>query len=211
MNYLITIFYKIVSFFSHIKKTVIHTNYTKNSELFNHISFPDSFIKDQSLFENFYFGSKDLSYSGCGIIAVYNALFALNKTNNKQDFLTLISIFEKNGTPFNGLIGISPFAIYSFFKNRNYTTDKIISSNKNKINNFSNRYDCFICLIYNDSNKIKSGLHYIFVEKIMDENNSVTFVSHNPDCMSNELDRLIRKINNGNAKPLYTIGISSLN
>lgn len=208
MNYFIVTFYKIVSFFSHIKKTVIHTNLNKNGELINLISFPESFIEDQSSFKNFCFGNKDLSYSGCGVIAVYNALFALNKTNNRLDFLSLISIFEKNGTPFNGLIGISPFAVYSFFKSRNYTTEKITSSDKNKINNFSSKYDYFICLIYNDSRKIKSGLHYLFIEKKQAENNNFTFISHNPNCMSNELDSLIRKINNGKAKPLFTIGIS---
>lgn len=230
MNYLIVIFYKIVSFFSHIKKTVIHTNFSKNSNIISQFNLPDKFIEDQSVYRDFYFGKRDLSYSGCGIIAVYNTLKTLNKTTDSSLFINLISTFEKYGSPFCATIGISPSAILNYFSENNYNTDKIISSDKNKINCFSNKYNNFICLIYNDSKNIKKGLHYVYVKKIfykdtlskttLTENSScenedyrnknketVSFESHNPNYVSHELYSTICKINNGKAKPLYIIGI----
>lgn len=210
MNYLIVTFYKIVSFFSRIKKTVIISNSNVNEEHIKTFKLPEYYIENQEQFNVFRFGNKNISHSGCGIIAVYNALKALNYPLSNSDFVKIISLFEKKGTPLFASIGISPTAIFKFFSKRNFAVNKIISSDENKITEFSRDFDTFICLIYNNSKNLKKGLHYVCVNKIKNKSSEILFESHNPNLKSHKLYSTICKINNNKAKPLYIIGINQL-
>ncbi len=75
------------------------------------------FIEDQNKLGDFSYGVKDLSYSGCGLIAVYNACLFLNGGEEvRPGLLTeIIAAFEKKGSVCFGRFGTWPGAAAAFF------------------------------------------------------------------------------------------------
>ena len=84
------------------RKKCIDRNFDKNLSAFeNHISRIDrdrGFIEDQNLYKDMYYGASTMAESGCGVIAVYNALKALSineaGSEGSPSLPNLISIFE---------------------------------------------------------------------------------------------------------------------
>ena len=48
--------------------------------------------------------------------------------------------------------------------------------------------DTFIVEVYNDGNSIYGGMHFVNIEKKVDENGDVKYIVHNADCFNDEND-----------------------
>ena len=96
------------------------------------------------------FGIKPMSYNGCGIIAVYNALMLLKSPDTIQNIL---AYYEKNGKWLWGLWGIKPWKIKGFLEHKGFTVKKCdYQTEKNGI---------YILLVWNKG----GGMHYMAVRK----------------------------------------------
>jgi hypothetical protein len=136
------------------------------------------FIENQARLGSISFGNgkqTNMSYSGCEVIAVYNAQLAMGKDVSGDFLINLISYFEKKGSVLNGEFGTSPIALYRYFKKNNYNTLIQYSPNPNKINSMGKSYETFIATFYNDKFNISKMIHTVCITK----NKNGEFTAHN--------------------------------
>ncbi len=136
------------------------------------------FIENQAEWGRIVFGAgkkADMAHSGCGIIAVYNALKALGEKVSPDMMAMLISSFERHGAIFRGTLGTAPNAIYDYFNENGYDTVQTDSSDTNKLNEIGVAYDVAIVTVYNDKYDITEQIHTICITKDSDKE----YVLHN--------------------------------
>jgi hypothetical protein len=156
-----------------------------------------NYIENQPKWREIQFGKgrSNMAWSGCEIIATYNALNALGANPTPNTMVSLISNFETDGAMLSGYFGTSPRAIYNYFKDNNYNVLISDTTDIDKINNIGKNYDTVIVTIYNDKNDITQQVHTVNITK--SENGLYT--PHN-----------ICKINN-NGKHMPSEGFNMLN
>lgn len=217
-NIIVVSFYSVLSeLFSSVSKKNIEKNANANincAKLNDNELNSDFFIENQEKLEKFSFGSakkSNLSYSGCGVIAAWNALISMS--DRSVDFIDLISIFEKKGIVLKGKLGVSPMAMLKFFKKSGYKTSRITSRNPEKIKSFGYAWDTFVVTFYWDKNDVFQRLHTVNISKKEDK-----FYIHNTYHKDergflsqkgpyDSLDKAIEGIGDKVA-PLIIIGIS---
>ena len=116
-----------------------------------------------------------MSYSGCEIIATYNALSALGESTSADTMVKLISTYEKDGAALFGEFGTSPHAIEKYMKNAGYQVQTTTSTDAEKINAIGDNSDVIIATVYNDKNDITRQIHTVCITKTPEGN----YVAHN--------------------------------
>lgn len=178
------------------------------------------YIENQAKWNGVKFGNNgNMSSSGCGIIATYNALFALGEDVSAQSMVDLISGYEQNGAVFGGLLGTSPYQIEKYFEEKGYEVIVTRSREEEIINDIGERSDTVIATVYNDQNDIMGQLHTVSITKDEDGRYSI----HNANIKDNNgkyvvkdnngagYDTLMDAINNVsviNSSSIYVMGIS---
>ena len=108
------------------RKKCIDRNFDLNLAAFEkhkeRISREKGFIEDQNLYADMKYGVSTMALSGCGVIAVYNALkdLGINESGSEgtPSLPNLISIFENSGITMAGQFGTGPKSVADFFKKR---------------------------------------------------------------------------------------------
>lgn len=137
-----------------------------------------AFVENQSEWGGILFGEgkkANMSYSGCGIIAVYNALVALGEPTSAKAMEELISGFERNGAAWRGRFGVAPTAIYDYFASRKFQVVKSDTKDAGHINEIGKAYDVAIATVYNDRYDITAQIHTVCMTKEADG----AYVIHN--------------------------------
>lgn len=202
MNFLLLLAYRALALISFTPKSLVQKNKEHNEKLLSIIK-DGSYIEDQSSFSDVLIGKRNISYCGCGVIAVYNALIDLKSSLSPFDFLKILEKFQKKGLALSGLFGISPISIRRFINKNGYKIAYSSSNKDEKINQIGADFDTFICTIYHKKNNPKYGIHHIAVTK--DENGK--FITHNPYHVCDSLSSAIKEVAMYNGSALYTIGI----
>ena len=137
------------------------------------------YIENQQDWHQVWFGkgkNHNMSHSGCGIVAAYNAMAALEKTahgeieNYKkiEHIISLIRFFETKGAVLGGRIGIEPKSIASFFEKNGYEvefTKCSAKTTKEQINVIGNKNEVTIVTLYNNQMNIFEKIHNICITK----------------------------------------------
>ncbi|MCR5656135.1 MAG: hypothetical protein K6G06_01615 [Butyrivibrio sp.] len=191
-NTIVVSFYSVLSiFFSSVSKKTIQKNKNDNInciKLNDNELISDSFIENQENLKNISFGSakkSNLSYSGCGVIAAWNALVSLS--DKSFSLIDLISAFEKKGIVLKGKLGVSPTAIHKYFNRSGYKTGRITSRNPEKIRRFGDSWDTFLVTFYWDKDDVFQKLHTVNISK-----NENKYYIHN-DYFKDEKGRYAQK------------------
>lgn len=157
----------VLNFFEimHIKisKRKSKANAIINTKNIDKLLLKDGYIENQSWWKRISYGSSTMDYSGCEIIAVYNALFNLNKEQSCNNIVELISYFEKHGSALRGFFGTSPRAIERYFAKKGYDTAISLDGTAKSIEAIENRYETFIVTFFNDVNRLSSGVHTVCI------------------------------------------------
>lgn len=165
----------------------------------------NGYIEDQNKYRDMRFGKKTMAYSGCEIIAVYNALRALEGTH-PIPLDDMIASFEENGMVLSGLFGTAPKAMQTYLGELGYQI--VTSSNEEVFNQIAKETDTAIVTLYNDRYDIVKEVHTIHISKEKEG-----FVAHNVYCNGKvvgpekSVTKLLKKINDGDAKGIYIIGV----
>ena len=200
-----------LSFFDFLKKISFHNfpnNLQKNTQNFkNHtkqISSNNGYIEDQHNYTDMYYGNKTISFCGCEIIAVYNAFYDLTGKHDIS-FPEMINDFEKDGIVLSGFFGTSPRAIDDYFKEKGFKT--LCSSKKEEYDEIAERTYALILTLYNDKYDIFNMVHTVNITK----KDNKYYVHNNGynSCLEpyNSISDLLLRINNGNSKDIFLIGI----
>lgn len=126
------------------------------------------YIENQARWEAIKLGKgrqSSMSYSGCGVIAAYNALAALQEKVSPDTMIGLISSFERDGAALNGRLGIAPRAIDDYFKDRGFQTAVVTEYNIEETNRIGKEYDVVIVTAYNNKNDITDKIHTVCITK----------------------------------------------
>ena len=159
---------KILSKLCCVPQSVISSNAAHNSKMLlnRNLYNADCYIENQSQWSAVKFGTKySMSYSGCEIIAVHNALRALGKGLSVQCMVNLISCFEQDGAVLGGFFGTAPGAIEKYFRENGYAVTRTDSMDTELINNIGERSDTIIVTAYNDKNDIMKQVHTVSITK----------------------------------------------
>jgi len=191
-----------------IKKISKNNLRINKDNILKHIDVIDKhggYIEDQNNYTDMKYGKRTIQYSGCEIIAVYNAVYSLA---GKHAFYLedLIKIFEKNGMLLTGRLGTSPKALNSFLTQNGFDTK--FTTKESEFEAISSESSSIILTFYNDRKDIRNQVHTVCITK---ENSSYT--AHNVYCNGtilgpySSITDLIRAINNGKAKSISLIGV----
>ena len=136
------------------------------------------YIENQDQLESIQYGKgkSNMSYSGCEIIATFNALRAIGEGEKLED---LISAYEKDGMTLNGQFGTAPGAILSYFQKKGYPCEMISEFSPEILAEFSKKYETFIATVYNNENDITSMIHTVSITKDHNEGGDDSFSVHN--------------------------------
>lgn len=158
------------------------------------------FIENQSEWSDVQIGcgkNATMRKSGCGIFAIYNALYALKRETNVETILELIARFEKSGLALKGRLGVSPKAIYEYFEETGFDVHMTISRKIEDINKIGKDYEVTIVTAYNDKSDITQQIHTVCITK----NIQGEYFAHNA---------FFRKDNRYVAMPTGTRGFATL-
>lgn len=197
-------------------------NGEQNKEVEEQIFYKEGeYIENQEQWGEVKFGSKEdinMSTSGCGVMATYNALLALGEDVSSQTMVEMISEFEKEALG-GGAYGVSPGAVYDYFKDREYEVHMTYSTDSEVINSLGEQSDTIIVTAYNDKNNIYEMVHNVSITK----NDAGKYEIHNAYykdgdqfvCNNNNgegydtVQEAIDGMGSGNAKDICVIGISN--
>ena len=176
------------------------------------------FIENQSEWESVRFGVSAMDYSGCEIMAVYNALLDLGNEMAARSMAELISEFERKGAALSGRWGCAPKSIYKYFVRRGYKVTMTTCADPDTINTIGENSDSVIITAYNDRNDIRKMIHTISITK----NDLGNYILHNAykrtngryaaysgDSPIKSLWDVIGSMSQGQAAPICVIGIRS--
>ena len=199
------------------ENAVINSKALENADFFR----AGDYIENQAIWKTVRFGSSTMAYSGCEIMAVYNALHALGKEMTVQEMVELISIFERNGAVLQGKWGCSSYAITAYFLERGYKTAFTCSRDMDRIDAIAKDCETVIVTVYNNRYDIRNMIHTVSVTKDKDGNYTMhnaykrnqkgEYVAYAGDGHIESLQKAIRLMSyDGQASPICVIGISNL-
>lgn len=125
----------------------------------------DEYIENQNAWQEVKFGISDMRYSGCEIIASYNALKALGEPVSEQTVVDLIAMYEQNGAVLGGKFGTSPYAVENYFRERGYDVMTTTSRDSAVINRIGEKCDTVIVNAYNNKNDIMAMIHTVSITR----------------------------------------------
>lgn len=178
---------------------------------------PGHFIENQNEWESIRFGQSTMKYSGCEIMAVYNALLDLGNRMTAENMAELINEFEKKGAELFGKWGCSPKSIYRYFIRQGYRVTIIIDTDPNVINAVGKDSDSIIITAYNDRNDIRKMIHTVSVTKDGGGNYTLhnaykridgRYAAYSGNNSIKNLHGVIGAMSQGQAAPICVIGIS---
>ncbi len=137
-----------------------------------HASKDEPYIENQEEWGSIAYGwhpRSNMSHSGCGVIAVWNAFVFLGKIpteeNRIQLFTKMMAFFEKYGTVLGGLAGTSLPGVYLYLKKNTKKSHICVCPGKFHMRSMGINYDAFVVMLLNDRKKLKKGMHYVCVTK----------------------------------------------
>lgn len=140
-----------------------------------------SFIENQSMWTGVLYGNNSsIAQSGCGLIAVANAMHALGRDMEPKEMADLISTFEVRGATDCGPAGTSPTAILEYMTLNGYNAEVLQSNDPEAINRVAANNDTLIVTVNNNGQGHDSeALHTVNIEKITRDDGSVGYQAHN--------------------------------
>ena len=202
-----------LSFFEILRKgSHVSNNFPENLENniknFEHhkkqIKKDKGYIENQNNYNDMQYGNKKMSYCGCGIISVFNAINFL--TNNENINLPeIINDFEKDGIILNGIFGTSPKAIEDYLIKKNYLT--MSTTNENEFDEIGEKAECLILTFYNDKNNIMNQVHVINITKEKGKYYVHNCGINHQKIPYNSVSDFFKRAERGKGKGIFLIGI----
>ena len=178
-----------------------------------------AYIENQNEWNEIMYGAgshHNMRYSGCEIIATFNAHKVLTGNGSPESMAKLICEYEKCGAALWGEFGVSPRAIESYFKRHGFivtTTDK---NDSRSLEILASQCRVWIATVYNDANDITKQVHTVCITK----DSGTGYVLHNAyhsDKDGNYISSIpyetltdaISHISKYETKLIYLIGIAA--
>ena len=198
------------------KKNHDHNTIWLKEAKWDSLTIPSVYIENQNEWGEVLFGRgshHNMKYSGCEIIATYNALKALGKADSPDFMAELIGEYEKHGAALWGEFGVSPLAICAYLKKQGFSVVTAKKDDDISLDMADSRCQIFIATVYNDAKDITAQIHTVCITK--EENK---YILHNAYRKNQDgiyvasipyatLKEAIAHISRQDVKMIYLIGI----
>lgn len=204
-----------------VPKKIRKKNYDHNAAQFQNakwdfLTVPFAYIENQNEWGEIRYGwgpHHNMKYSGCEIIATFNALKALEKDGSPNFMAELISEYETHGAALWGEFGVSPLAIETYLKRHGFSVVTTKKDDGGSLDMVDGRCQVFIATVYNDANDITRQVHTICITKEGNRYILHNAYRRNPDGVYvasipyATLKEAIDHVSGHEVKLLYLIGI----
>ena len=160
----------------HVSRRTSNINYGKNliqlrsmnRYLQNNRS---AYIENQNEWSEIIYGAgphHNMKYSGCEIIATFNALRAvgaLADCDAAESMAGLIRYYEANGAALLGEFGVSPKAIETYFVRHGFSVASTEKDDNKDLDTVDSKSQVLIVTVYNDVNDITKQVHTVCITK----------------------------------------------
>lgn len=206
-----------------VPRKVREKNYDSNLEQFRNAAWdfwtvPSVYIENQNEWGDILFGTgrhHNMRYSGCEILAVFNALKALSQTGSPELMAKLIRGFETRGAALRGEFGVSPRAIETYFRKHGFRVAATDKNDSESLDTVDGQSQVLIATVYNDANDITKQVHTVCITKDVGQG----YVLHNiyrrdtkgryiASPAYSTLSDAINRISRYQAKLIYLIGVA---
>lgn len=208
-----------------VSKKTREKNYNSNIVQLNNTGWdffnvPSAYIENQNEWGQIMYGKgahHNMRYSGCEIIATFNALKALTGTGSWESMAKLISEYESCGSALRGEFGVSPRAIEAYLKRNGFLTVTTDKDDEESLHMVDRKSQVLIATVYNDAKDITAQIHTVCITK---EDGS-GYVLHNAyrkdekgryiaSAPYGSLSDAIKHVSGKDAKLIYLIGITKV-
>lgn len=128
---------------------------------------PNVCIENQQQWSDIRFGSgkhSSMSYSGCEIIAAFNAQKRLKGYGTPEEMADLIRYFEAGGAALWGEFGTSPLSLVKYFQKCSH--DVLLSyGEENTMEAIERESQVMIATVYNDKQDITRQIHTVCITR----------------------------------------------
>ena len=202
------------------KKNHDHNTILLKDTKWDFLSVPSAYIENQNEWGEILYGwgsHHNLRYSGCEIIATFNALKALGKADSPDFMAELISEYEKHGAALLGEFGVSPLAVCAYLKRQGCSVVTVKKDDDQSLDLADSQCRVFITTVYNDAKDITAQIHTVCITK--EDNGYILHNAYRRDQKGEyaasipyaTLKEAITHISRQEAKMIYLIGIDSNN
>lgn len=200
------------------RKNHVHNAISFKNAKWDFLSVPSAYIENQNEWGEILYGwgpHHNMKYSGCEIIATFNALKALGRAGSSDLMAELIDEYEKHGAALWGEFGVSPLSVGAYLKRQGFLLVTAKKDDDKSLGMADSRCQVFIATVYNDAKDITAQLHTVCITK---EENS--YILHNAYRRNQKgvyvasssyatLKEAIAHISVQELKMIYLIGIDS--
>lgn len=134
-----------------------------NSDFWNS---PGVYIENQDQWKNIQFGAgrhRNMCYSGCEILASFNAWKALTGCKTSGQMAELIAAFEARGAALWGEFGTSPRAVAAYFRREGFSVSTAYGEEYAKVDRIAGSCQVLIATVYNDREDITKQVHTVCI------------------------------------------------
>lgn len=154
-----------------VPRRIREKNYTINCEQLNSAKWniwnrTAGYIENQNEWMDIRFGMgthHNMSYSGCEVIASYNAWKALKGSGAPEDMAKFIYDYEAYGAALLGEFGTSPYAIKKYFQKKGFSVAAAYGDDQTAVETIGSTYKVMIATVYNDGNDITKQVHTVCI------------------------------------------------
>lgn len=164
------------------------------------------YIENQLDYTDMAYGESNVAFSGCEVLAAYNAIYAVFRKAHVS-LPDMIASFEQDGMVMQGKFGTSPKAIQKFLQSWGLKTR--FTTREEDFDYTGRISDALILTVYNDRNDLNQEVHTICISK-----SGEVYTAHNVYgngmlvCGCRSVTDVIASINQGKAKGICLIGIT---
>jgi hypothetical protein len=175
----------------------------------------DRFIECQNRFGCLYLGMSTMDKAGCEVIAVYNALTALDVAD--RSLPKLIEGFEKDGIMHSGRYGVSVPAMKDALIKAGLKVD--MTSKKDKMKALFEKSKVMILTMYNDKKDLGQQVHSVMIESAEGRTDAETkkeYFVHNMYGDGRVMgpyydwDDMLARLRDGKTGPISLMGINKM-
>ncbi len=166
----------------------------------------NGFLENQNSLGALRYGVKSLSYCGCHVLAVYNALTALRRETDLSLLPKLISRFEQDGAAFSARFGTSPRSVPAYFRELGIRVQ--VARNPEGFRSLAASSDIMIFTFCNNRKKLSRQIHTICI--IREKGGYTAHNSHGRREFYPDFDSLLYGIGDGGglADGIYMAGFN---
>lgn len=178
-----------------------------------------AYIENQREWGKIRFGAgphHNMSYSGCEIIAAFNAKKVFGFPGTAEEMAELIYEFESCGAALWGEFGTSPAAIAKHFERNGFSIIMTVKEDDNAMDKINRECPAVIVTVYNDRHDILKQVHTVCITKesrgyvIHNAYRLDTGGNYNASCPYRTLMEAVGHISRYESKLICAIGIAGM-